>query len=66
MEKSPKKKMKSNCEYCRYYYYDDDVEAYICTLDLDEDEMERFVSYSNRDCPYFVFYDEYKLVEKQN
>lgn len=60
------KKMKSNCECCQYYEYDEDLEAYICTLNLDEDEMEQFVNHTNRDCPYFIFYDEYKLVEKQN
>lgn len=58
--------MKSNCECCRYFDYDEDLESYICTLDLDEDEMERFVKNTNRDCPYFDFYDEYKLVRKQN
>ena len=61
-----KKKMTSNCEFCQYYDYDDEMDSYVCTLDLDEDEMEKFMVYSNRDCPYFKFYDEYKFVQKQN
>ncbi len=61
-----KKKMKSNCECCQYYDYDEEYDAYVCTLDLDEDEMLRFMSSTNRDCPYFKFYDEYKFVQKQN
>lgn len=66
MEKKKAKRLKTNCECCQYYDYDDDNEAYVCTLDLDEDEMERFVCYRNRECPYFKFYDEYKFVQKQN
>ena len=37
-----------------------------CDVSLDEDEMERYLGGSNRDCPYFKLYDEYKMVEKQN
>ena len=33
------KKLKiTDCESCMYYDYDEYMEAYICTLDLDEDE----------------------------
>ena len=60
------KKMKSNCEMCQYYDYDEEYEEYVCILDLDEDEMGDFMSFMNRDCPYFKFYDEYKFVQKQN
>ncbi len=65
-EKTEKKKMKSNCDYCQHYDYDEELDAYVCTLDLDEDEMQRFMLSTNRDCPYFKFYDEYKFVQKQN
>ncbi|MBR2479500.1 MAG: hypothetical protein IKB47_03745 [Clostridia bacterium] len=61
-----KKKMKSSCDFCQYYDYDEELDSYVCTLNLDEDEMEKFMLYSNRDCPYFKFYDEYKFVQKQN
>lgn len=35
-------------------------------VNLDEDEMQRFLSYSNFDCPYYSLDDEYKIVRKQN
>ena len=33
--------------------------------DLDEDEMYRFVTGTNHDCPYFRMGDEYRVVRKQ-
>jgi len=66
MERIKPKKMKSNCECCQYYDYDEESDSYVCTLDLDEDEMQNFMRYTNRDCHYFKFYDEYKFVQKQN
>ena len=57
--------MKANCEYCINYEYDEDFEYYVCTIDLDEDEMRRFVCGSFNDCPYFSAGDEYTIVHKQ-
>ena len=58
--------MKSRCESCLYYEYDEDYEQYLCTVSLDEDEMMRFLSRNNADCPYYHVGDEYKTVRKQN
>ena len=58
-------KGKSNCDCCINYVYDDEYECYICQMNLDEDEMVRFLSKSIDDCPYFRFGDEYKTVRKQ-
>ena len=33
---------------------------------LDEDEMVRFLTSSNYQCPYYRLYDEYGIVKKQN
>jgi hypothetical protein len=55
-----------NCEQCNNYVYDEDYECYTCEMDLDEDEMARFMSYSDWDCPYFQMDDEYAIVRKQN
>ena len=44
---------------------DEDYEYYVCDINLDEDEMARFMSYSDWDCPYFQMDDEYKIVRKQ-
>lgn len=55
----------SQCDECNYYVYDEDYEEYYCDIDLDEDEMARFVSDSYNDCPYYVCGDEYKVVRHQ-
>ena len=66
---SPKRAVRrkpTNCETCVYYDYDEDLDAYICTVNLDEDELERLASGRYASCPYYRFYDEYKFVQKQN
>ncbi len=61
-----KKKQITCCEDCVYYDYDEDWESYVCIMNLDEDEMVRFLSGDSRSCPYYRYYDEYKSVQKQN
>lgn len=61
-----KNKVAASCENCLHYEWDDDMEAYICNVNLDEDEQERAMRRGKRECPYFVFYDEYLSVRKQN
>jgi len=56
----------TNCENCAYYEYDDYYDCYSCSINLDEDEVEKFLSHSNYSCPYFKLYDEYGMVRKQN
>lgn len=64
--KSKNKNAATRCEDCMYFDYDEAMDADICTLDLDEDEMIRFMSHPYSSCPYYKFYDEYKTVQKQN
>ena len=54
------------CDNCAYYDYDDEYEEYTCLANLDEDELYKFMSGGNFECPYYNPYDEYKVVEKQN
>ena len=61
----PSKKPVTNCESCEFYDWDDDMDAYVCIMKLDEDEMYRFLQGQNQSCPYYRFYDEYKSVHKQ-
>ena len=56
--------MKTNCEFCMNYYYDDEYECYCCAINLDEDEMYRFTMGNN--CHYFRMGDDYTIVRKQN
>lgn len=55
----------SRCDDCNYYTYDEDYEEYSCEMDLDEDEMARFMSVSYDDCPYYRPGDEYLVVRHQ-
>lgn len=62
-----KKEIKAtSCDLCQFYIYDDETDSYFCSVNLDEDEMARFLTSSNYACPYFIMYDEYKIVRKQN
>ncbi len=57
--------MVTDCEFCAFYVYDE--EGYgECEVNLDEDEMARFLSSSHEFCPYYQTDDEYKIVRKQN
>lgn len=58
-------KITTNCECCAYYYYDELQDSYCCEVNLDEDEMYKFLSCAQNECPYFLFFDEYDLAKKQ-
>ncbi len=55
----------ANCETCVNYVYDEDCEYYVCLVDLDEDEMYRFVHGAANECPYYRLDDEYSIARKQ-
>ncbi len=57
--------MKSKCESCIYYLYEDAEEQYYCDVPLDEDEMHRFLTDQFADCPYYRLEDEYRTVRRQ-
>ena len=61
-----KKSPAARCEDCEFYDYDEDMDAYVCMVALDEDEMAEFVAGRTGRCPYYRYYDEYKSVQKQN
>ncbi len=58
-------KGKTNCDYCINYIYDEEYNCHECNVNLDEDEMGKFLSNSFHDCPYFRLNDEYKTVKRQ-
>lgn len=57
--------MADHCEECMHYEYDDEYECYICEMDLDQDEMERFMRGNFKNCPFYEPGDEYTIVRKQ-
>ncbi len=57
--------MADNCEYCNNFVYDDEDEVYVCDMDLDEDDMVRFLTGNTGACPYYQNGDEYLVVRHQ-
>ena len=57
---------KDLCESCAYFDYDEEYDEYYCTVNLDEDEMEKYMSGNMNSCHYYSAYDGYKIVRKQN
>ena len=55
----------SNCETCVNYVYDDEDECYVCDMNLDEDDMVRFLTGTFDNCPYYQLDDEYRIVRHQ-
>lgn len=53
------------CESCAYFEFDDEAGCFICNMNLDEDEMQRFLMQQTKDCSYYKFFDEYDLAKKQ-
>ena len=56
--------MADNCQCCAHYVSDEFGDY--CSINLDEDEMEKFLTNNVSQCHYFQLYDEYKIVRKQN
>ena len=57
--------MSTKCETCVFYSFDDAYEDYVCEMDLDEDEMVRFLAARADECPYWRPGDEYITARKQ-
>ena len=55
----------SMCDTCSNYQYDEDYECYVCMVDLDEDDMSRFLSGGNFQCAFYQLDNEYLIVRKQ-
>ena len=53
------------CDMCLYYQYDEEEEYYICEINLDEDEMYKFITGNTKECPYYRSNDEYEVVRHQ-
>lgn len=58
-------KGKTSCDSCYNYIYDEEYDCYECQVSMDEDDMVRFLSNSEYNCPYYQFDNEYKIVNKQ-
>lgn len=66
IKKGNNKQTVGKCEDCVFYDYDGEGESYICMMNLDEDELARFIGGNTSSCPYYRMYDEYTTVRRQN
>ena len=55
----------ASCDYCCYLVYDEEMETYVCDVNMDEDDYGRLMSNGFRECPCFKDGDEYKVVRHQ-
>ena len=53
------------CDTCCYLVYDDEMEEYVCDVNMDEDDYGRLMQTSFKECPYYKDGDEYKVVRHQ-
>ena len=54
-----------SCDTCAYLEYDEEDEAYYCSVDMDEDDFGRLQQSGYKGCPYYTDGDEYKVVRHQ-
>ena len=54
------------CEQCSNFVFDEEIEGYVCDMNLDEDEYAKFLSSHYKKCPYYQNGDDYAIVKKQN
>lgn len=57
--------MSDKCESCVFYSLDEEYDDYVCEMDLDEDEMARFLAAQADSCPYWRPGDDYITSRKQ-
>lgn len=55
----------SNCEECVYFDYDEEADTSYCSMDLDEDEMERFLRADAGSCPFYRRGGDYETARRQ-
>lgn len=55
----------NQCEFCMYQCFDEEYEEYYCSMNFDQDELERLRFNPSSSCPYFRMGDEYTIVKKQ-
>lgn len=60
-----KTKVQHTCDTCNNLVYDEEMEEYVCDVDMDEDDYGRLISGHYRECPYYTDGDEYKVVRHQ-
>lgn len=55
----------NQCDSCNNLVYDEEMEEYVCDMDMDEDDYARLMGSSRNSCPYYQNGDEYRVVRHQ-
>ena len=55
----------SLCDTCWHYDYDEEYDEYYCMMDLDEDEVYRYLVSGQSRCPFYRQGDDYSLARRQ-
>ncbi|BAK98506.1 hypothetical protein OBV_13080 [Oscillibacter valericigenes Sjm18-20] len=55
----------ANCDECVHLDYDEETDTNFCNMDLDEDEMERFLRADARACPFYHRGGDYETARRQ-
>lgn len=53
------------CDTCAYMEYDEEDDAWYCSVDMDEDDYGRLLSENRPVCPFYQNDDEYAVVRHQ-
>ena len=57
--------MQGSCQECANLVYEEETEEWVCDVDMDEDDLVRYLTSPNASCPYYQNGDEYQIVKKQ-
>lgn len=60
-----KKQIQTSCDDCSNFVFDEELNEYICDVNMDEDDYARLVLSSYKECPYYQSDNEYKIVKHQ-
>jgi len=55
----------SKCESCMFYDFDEEYDDYVCTADLDEDDVVRLMEGRSAECPFWRPGDDYRTARRQ-
>ncbi len=55
----------NQCDTCNNLVYDEEMEEYVCDMDMDEDDYARLMGSHPATCPYYQNGDEYRVVRHQ-
>lgn len=57
--------MQTSCDTCAFHEYDEDDEAFYCSVNMDEDDLARLMQNRRQECPFYRPGDEYLVVRHQ-